>query len=120
MNLFRSLTQPGMPQIDPQSVRDKLSTEPKPFVLDVREPDEYVEGHISGASLIPLGQLTARMGEIPRDREIICVCHSGSRSGAATRHLLASGLQAINMSGGMARWARSGLPMLTGKSQGQL
>ncbi len=106
-----------VPQLDPQSAKTKLDASPQPFLLDVREPDEYQIGHIPGAVLIPLGELQRRIHELPRDREIICVCHSGHRSGAATQHLVSAGYPAVNLAGGMLGWARHGLPIKRGASQ---
>jgi len=54
------------------------------FVLDVREPDEWDRGHIEGAVHIPLGQLQDRVGEVPLDQKVLCVCAVGGRSGMAT------------------------------------
>jgi rhodanese-related sulfurtransferase len=50
---------------------------------------------------IPLGQLRARLGELPRDREILVICRSGQRAYSATRVLLQNGFKARNLSGGM-------------------
>ena len=85
------------------------------LVLDVRQPEEFQGGHIAGAKLIPLGELTKRLKELPTDRDILCVCASGSRSSAATRQLIGAGYKAINMQGGMMGWQMSGLPMQKGK-----
>jgi hypothetical protein len=52
-------------------------------VLDVREQDEWDAGHIEGAQHIPLGDLGARLGEVPADRQVLCVCHVGGRSARA-------------------------------------
>lgn len=117
VNLFESFFGPTMPQIDSASTQAKLATEPRPFLLDVRQPDEYRDGHIPGATLIPLGELPRRVDDLPRDREIICVCHSGNRSGSATRHLLSAGFKAVNLSGGMISWSRAGLPIKKGTAR---
>jgi len=71
------------------------------FLLDVREPVELAAENVPGALNIPLGQLRARLGELPRDREIHVFCHSGQRAYYATRILLQNGFQARNVSGGM-------------------
>jgi len=92
-------------------VQEKLKNGKRPFVLDVREPSELREGYISGAKLIPLGQLNARMKELPKDREIVVVCRSGSRSASAARKLIAAGYTVANMKGGMLAWQWSKLPM---------
>jgi len=49
-------------------------------VLDVRQPEEWEEIHIPGATLIPLGELHQRLGELPKDQDIVVSCHSGNRS----------------------------------------
>ncbi len=85
-------------------------------MLDVREPDEWAAGHISGATLIPLGQLPSRMSELPRDRMIITVCRSGHRAAEARDILLGAGFQTVaSMSGGMNEWIAHGFPVATGQ-----
>lgn len=85
------------------------------FVLDVREPEEWAAGHIEGATLIPLGQLAGRVGEVPADRVVVVVCRSGSRSAEGRDILLAAGLDRVtSMSGGMNDWIAVGLPVVTG------
>lgn len=79
-------------------------------VVDVREPDEYAEGHVPGALNIPMGQPAARLDEIDRDRPIYVVCASGNRSSAVTDALTAAGLDATNVAGGTSAWVRSGRP----------
>jgi rhodanese-related sulfurtransferase len=71
------------------------------FVLDVREPSELEIERLPGAVNIPLAQVRARLGELPRDREILVTCRSAQRAYAATRILLQNGLRARNISGGM-------------------
>jgi NADPH-dependent 2,4-dienoyl-CoA reductase/sulfur reductase-like enzyme/rhodanese-related sulfurtransferase len=71
------------------------------FLLDVREPLEVTALSVPGALHIPLAQLRARLGELPRDREIHVICRSGQRSYIATRVLLQHGFKAKNISGGV-------------------
>lgn len=71
------------------------------FLLDVRNPPELAVEAIPGALNIPLPQLRARLGELPRDREILVFCRSGQRGYYATRILLQNGFQARNIAGGM-------------------
>lgn len=78
--------------------------------LDVREPYEWEAGHISGATHIPMQQLTARQKEISDDRLVVCVCRSGSRSAMVTQALRRAGYEAENLDGGMAAWAAADLP----------
>lgn len=71
------------------------------FLLDVREPVELAVESVPGALNIPLGQLRSRLGELPRDRDILAICRSGQRAYMATRLLLQHGFRARNLSGGM-------------------
>ena len=71
------------------------------FILDVRQPFELAVESVPGALNIPLGQLRARLGELPRDRMIHVICRSGQRAYYATRILLQNGFTAKNVSGGM-------------------
>ena len=71
------------------------------FLLDVREPVELVVESVPGAVNIPLPQLRARLGELPKDREILTICRSGGRAYFATRILLQNGFKARDLSGGM-------------------
>jgi len=73
----------------------------KGFLLDVREPAELAVENVPGAINIPIGQLRARLGEFPRDREILVICRSGQRAYYATRMLLQNGFKARNLAGGM-------------------
>jgi NADPH-dependent 2,4-dienoyl-CoA reductase/sulfur reductase-like enzyme/rhodanese-related sulfurtransferase len=73
----------------------------KGFLLDVREPFELAVENVPGAVNIPFGQLRARLGELPRDREIYTICRSGGRAYYATRILLQNGFKARTLSGGM-------------------
>jgi rhodanese-related sulfurtransferase len=83
-------------------------------VLDVREPGEYVAGHVPGALLAPMGQLPARLEELDRNRPVYVVCASGNRSAAMTDLLVARGVEAYSVAGGTAAWARSGRLVETG------
>jgi len=71
------------------------------FLLDVREPVELVVESVPGAVNIPMGQLRARLGELPRDREIHIICRSAQRAYYATRILVQNGFKTKNISGGM-------------------
>ena len=112
--LFGSASLPG---IDPAEAQTRLGTNPQPFLLDVRQPEEYQSGHIPGAGLIPLGELAHRIKELPGDREIICVCQTGSRSRSATQQLKAAGFNAVNLQGGMLAWSRHGFPIKKGSAR---
>jgi glyoxylase-like metal-dependent hydrolase (beta-lactamase superfamily II)/rhodanese-related sulfurtransferase len=82
-------------------------------VVDVRELSEWNGelGRIPGARHLPLGELRARLGELPRDRPVVAVCRAGGRSAEASQILEQAGFaRAANLSGGMIRWHDLGLP----------
>jgi rhodanese-related sulfurtransferase len=101
-----------VPGIDVAQLRQRLATEPAPFLLDVREPWEYQAGHVPGAQLIPLGELEQRVNEVPRDQPVLAICHSGQRSLAAAGYLLQLGYASVsNVEGGTAAWIERGYPV---------
>ncbi|MEZ4594652.1 MAG: rhodanese-like domain-containing protein [Chloroflexota bacterium] len=78
-------------------------------VLDVREQWEYDEGHIPGVTLIPMGEVSSRLSEIPTDKEVIVTCRSGNRSGQVTDFLRQQGFDNVhNMEGGIVAWQAAG------------
>jgi rhodanese-related sulfurtransferase len=81
-------------------------------LIDVREDDEWTAGHIDGAQHIPLGELAARLSELPKERTIVAVCRSGGRSEAAVRGLRKLGYEAENLEGGVNAWDRAKLPLV--------
>lgn len=103
---------PSVPSVSVEATPDTAA------LLDVRENDEWVAGHISGAIHIPLSELPVRFGELDPDRTTVVVCRSGNRSAHATAWLNQNGLQAVNLVGGMQAWAGQGRVMVseTGES----
>jgi len=77
------------------------------FLLDVREPAELAVENVPEAVHIPIGQLRARLAELPRDREIHVICRSGQRAYIVTRMLLQNGFKAKTVSGGMLSLAHN-------------
>jgi rhodanese-related sulfurtransferase len=76
-------------------------------LLDVREPWEVEICRIEGSIDIPLGDLQERVGELPRDRPLVVMCHHGGRSAHATAWLRRNGFDnATNLEGGIDAWAR--------------
>src|SRR6185312_4076170 len=69
----------GIPQVTPKELQVEIAAGVHPFILDVREPHEWEIGHIEGATLIPLGQLAQRLGELDKSRDIVTQCKSGGR-----------------------------------------
>jgi rhodanese-related sulfurtransferase len=86
------------------------------FILDVREPSEWVQFHIPGATLIPLGDLPNRLNDVPKDREIVVVCRTGHRSAQGRDILLNAGITKVtSMAGGVTQWQAQGLAIATGQ-----
>lgn len=83
-------------------------------VVDVREPGEYVGGHVPGALLMPMGQLPSRVGELDRTRPVFVICATGNRSRAMADFLCAVGFDARSVNGGTSAWSGSGRPIITG------
>jgi rhodanese-related sulfurtransferase len=86
------------------------------FVLDVRQPDEWNEAHIPGATLIPLDQLETRLSEVPTDQKVLVYCRSGNRSKEGRDILLDAGFEQVtSMSGGIKEWSAAGYPTQSGE-----
>ncbi len=86
-------------------------------VLDVRNPDEYEEGHVPGAVLLPLGELAGRLGEVPAADPLYVICAAGGRSLQAARALDGAGYRAVSVSGGTKAWVASGRPVVEGSDR---
>lgn len=92
-------------EVDPTALADALKAKNPPFLIDVREPDEYESGHIAGALSIPLRALPDRLSEVPKDRPVVVYCRSGHRSGMAQAFLEQQGYTNItSMTGGVLSW----------------
>ena len=91
-------------EITPQELAERIKRGEKLQIVDVREPHEWLEGHIPQARLIPLATLPARMQELDKEIPIVMVCHGGGRSWHATAYVQQFGYQALNMAGGMLAW----------------
>ncbi len=87
-------------------------------LVDVRETNEYVQGHIPGARLVPMSQLPGRVGELESEAPLYVVCASGGRSAAMTDFLRSAGFDARSIAGGTQAWASAGRPLDTGLPAG--
>ncbi|MBA2445725.1 MAG: rhodanese-like domain-containing protein [Nocardioidaceae bacterium] len=86
----------------------------KAVVVDVREPGEFVQGHVPGAVLMPMEQMASRMAELDRNTPVYVICASGNRSKAMTDLLRAAGFDARSVTGGTQAWINSGRPVEEG------
>jgi rhodanese-related sulfurtransferase len=78
-------------------------------LVDVREAAERARGYAPGSRHLPLGELKARLGELPNDRPVAFICQSGRRSAMAATAAARAGLDARNVPGGMTAWERADL-----------
>ena len=89
-------------------------------VIDVREPFEYVDGHLPESRNIPMGQIEQRLGDLERrkDAPVILVCQTGARSADACKKLEALGFTRVhNLEDGVAGWRSAGLPLKKGSKK---
>jgi adenylyltransferase/sulfurtransferase len=109
-------TGPGIPSIDVAEAERRLREDPDaPLLVDVREPHEFDQVRAPGAVLMPMSTFAARVGELPTDRALMIVCHTGGRSSAVTGFLARAGRDdVVNVAGGMDAWERGGLPVRRG------
>lgn len=82
------------------------------FVIDVREPYEYAEGHVPGAKLIPLASLPQHTAELTSGQRVYVICASGHRSLAAAEFLARGGVDAWSVAEGTSGWISRGLPVV--------
>jgi len=83
-------------------------------LIDVRQPDEYLDGHVPGAVLVPLNDLPDRLGELPPDRPLYVICRTGARSAAAVEFLTEMQIDTINIAGCTKAWAEAGNDVVVG------
>ena len=103
---------PQVPSVTPTEVATDA------YLLDVREPDEWVNGHAPGAHHLPMMEIPTRMAEVPTDVEVVVVCRSGGRSGQVVSYLMGNGWDNVrNLDGGMQSWAASGRDVVSENGQ---
>ncbi|KUI25995.1 sulfurtransferase [Mycobacterium sp. IS-1742] len=82
------------------------------LLLDVREHDEWRQGHAAGALHIPMGEIPARLGEVDPEATVYVMCHVGGRSQRVAQYLVRNGYRAVNVSGGIMAWSAAGRPIV--------
>lgn len=87
-------------------------------VIDVRELDEYLDGHVPGAQLMPLATVPDELEGIPTDGEVLVVCKVGGRSRKAAEVMRAQGIDAVNVAGGTLAWIEAGHRVVLGEEPG--
>ena len=103
----------GVPSVGPADVG------PDATLLDVREDDEWVAGHVDGSRHIPMGELPVRFAEVSAladdaaAGEVVVVCRSGNRSARVVSWLNQNGVDAVNLAGGLGAWAAVGRTLVS-------
>jgi glyoxylase-like metal-dependent hydrolase (beta-lactamase superfamily II) len=103
--------------ITPAELQSLRQGRPAPFVLDVRNALEFEGERIEGARLIPLDELSERIGEVPDQADVVVVCRTGVRALAAAETLARAGRRARVLEGGMVAWRRARLPVREGQKR---
>jgi rhodanese-related sulfurtransferase len=106
----------AVPALDPLYADLRRRDPVRPALLvDVRERDEFLRVRVEDCRFIPMSQLGVRLDEIPKDRPILVICASGSRSQSVVGYLRQQGWEDVgSVAGGIDGWERLGLPVRRG------
>lgn len=96
---------PVVPEISVSELKGRMDRREKFVLLDVREPREYAKAKIEGSTLIPLGFLESRLGELDKGAKYVVHCKVGGRSATAVSFLREKGYDAVNLAGGIDAWS---------------
>lgn len=91
---------------------EELETQTEPFIVDIRTEDDYKRGSLQNAINIPMAQLKERMDQLPKDKTIYLLCHTGERSVDYVEMLDDAGYDAVNISGGYRSFLRNQLSLM--------
>ncbi|MFX1258259.1 MAG: rhodanese-like domain-containing protein, partial [Promethearchaeota archaeon] len=114
---LKGLGAPPLSDITVDELYDRLNSGDSPAILiDVRTPQEYNNpgGHIKNTKLMPLGEFMYNLDSLKeyKEKEIVLICHSGSRSMMASQLLVRAGFKDVrNLTGGMVMWHKKGYPV---------
>jgi rhodanese-related sulfurtransferase len=98
-----------VPLIEPVTLHALIKSGVRVYILDVRQPEEFNQGHIERAVLIPLGTLAANYTTLPKTGKLVVYCRSGHRSSQAVQFLLNHGYRnAVSLAGGYTAWTTAG------------
>jgi phage shock protein E len=108
-----SAAQPGVPLVSQDALLARQAKhDPALFLLDVRTPEEFAAGHVPGAVNIPHDQVDARVGEVPKDKDVVLYCRSGHRASLAATVLAKNGYTRLShLEGDMNGWVEKGRPV---------
>lgn len=96
---------PQVPEITVQELKAMRDRKEEFVLLDVREPREYAKARIEGSTLIPLGFLASRLGELDKSAKLVVHCKIGGRSASAVQLLRERGYDAVSLAGGIDEWS---------------
>ena len=111
---FSASAQTAPPSVSLEQARDALQ-QSSALVFDIREASEHATGVAKGARLLPMSQLSKRIGEVPKsnDQPVLLICHTQNRSARVAAQLQAAGYTNISyVNGGMSQWAARQWPMV--------
>ena len=96
---------PQVPLMEPATLHGLMASGIRLTIVDVRQPDEFGQGHIKGAVLMPLDSLSTTYANLPKTGKLVVYCRSGHRSGQAVQFLLTHGYKsAVSLHGGYTAW----------------
>lgn len=101
--------------VAPKEFYAKIYSDPTAYILDVRTPEEYAQGHLQGAHLLDwLNNISFRKEatKLDKSKTIYAYCRSGARSAEAAQYLASLEYKAVDMDGGILRWVSDGLPVI--------
>ncbi|MGA7982263.1 MAG: rhodanese-like domain-containing protein [Chromatiaceae bacterium] len=102
-------------EIDSATLASRMGADGDVYLVDIRTPAELAQGAIPGAVHLPMHLIPLRMGDLPRDKEVVLYCRSGARSYHACAFLVQQGFDnVVNLRGGIIGWAREGLEIRSG------
>jgi rhodanese-related sulfurtransferase len=102
----------AIPEISVDDLADQLAAGAR--LIDVREPNEFVEAHVAGAVLVPLATVPNNVEVFKGDGPTYVICRSGARSRRACEFVADHGVDAVNVAGGTMAWLMSGREFATG------
>jgi rhodanese-related sulfurtransferase len=97
---------PQVPEVTVANLPDEA------YLIDVREINEWEQGHAPSAVLVPMSQITGRLDEIPSDGTVYVICAAGVRSAEVAAWLIRQGRDAVSVAGGMNDWMNLGRPVV--------
>ena len=107
-----------LPMVKAISIQDFITTYQAGSVpvVDVREAQEYVEGHVRGAIFAPMSRIHQYLPQVPRGTRVFVICRSGNRSETVAELLGVHGFDVTSVDGGTLAWIRAGHPVVTGRT----